>query len=246
VSEFESDHAAADEDNVVRQRVLVQHVIGDDHVMGALDRQRPWRRTGRNDDVIGFKSASIHLDRIWPRKGGTLLDHFDAALLQPPEEPGDLLPIERQGYLAVRGHAFLDIKAEMAGGQRLRRLQQDVVHVIALLAADLDRVPMPARCEQRRPRPRALDQGIDGERRSVHQHVDVRERRPGVGHGLGHDRHDPLGGIRVGRQALFDDHPAGTVIDQHQVRECPADIDPHPHGYHPGPRDRSAMIPDVV
>ena len=50
--------------------------------------------------------------------------------------------------------------------------------------------------------------------------------------------------VGAGRDLARNDAPVG--VQQHQVGECPADIHTHSHGYHPGPRDRSTTIPDVV
>src|SRR5262249_19529311 len=60
------------------------------------------------------------------------------------------------------------------------RVDEDVVHVVAALAPDLERVAEAGRREESRPRALPLDQRVGGERRAVGRRADVARGDPPV------------------------------------------------------------------
>jgi hypothetical protein len=51
MAEFERDDAAADKHDIAGQCRVVQHIIGDRQLVGAVDRQVPRLRAGGDDDM---------------------------------------------------------------------------------------------------------------------------------------------------------------------------------------------------
>ena len=118
---------------------------------------------------------------------------------------------------AVGQHALRTSSAELARHERRRRVDEEVVHVVAALAADLDRVPESGRREQAGPRALALDQRVGGQRGAV----DERAHRGGGARPASCSRvtTPSLHGLRRllrGGQELADADRAGGLV--HQTR----------------------------
>ena len=92
-------------------------------------------------------------------------------------EPLDLRLVERLRDRAVGERPLGHVEAQVARHERPRQLEDEVVEVVAALAADLDRVAEALRREQRRARALALDQRVRDERRAVHDAAERPRRR---------------------------------------------------------------------
>ena len=83
----------------------------------------------------------------------------------------------------------------MARHQRRGRIDEEVVHVVAAFAADLERVPEAGGGEQPGARALALDQGVGGQGGAVDEAADVARRRARLVQEAEHALLHRLGGI---------------------------------------------------
>ncbi len=97
------------------------------------------------------------------------------------EQRGDGRPraglVERARDLAVGAHALRHLPPQVAGRQRRRRVDEEVVHVIAAFTADLERVPEAGGGEQPGARAFSLDEGVGGQGGAVDEAADASRRR---------------------------------------------------------------------
>ena len=133
------------------------------------------------------------------------------------------LLVERQQHGAVGRDALGHAEAQVARHQRIGPLHVDVVLLEAVLPGDLQRIAKARRRHQRRARALALDQGVGGERRAMHDQPDLGRRALGLGqHGAHALDHAAFG--RIGRGQHFDG--MGLVVHlEDDVGERSADID---------------------
>ncbi len=118
--------------------------------------------------------------------------------------------------------------AELARHERHRRVDEEVVHVVAAFPADLDRVPESGGREQPHPRALALDQRVGGQRGAV----DQRAHRGGGGARLVQQGHHAflhrLRRVLRRGQELADADGAGGLVHPDQVGEGAADVHADP------------------
>ena len=139
----------------------------------------------------------------------------------------DRLLVERGDDRAVARHALGNLEAAAARNERGREGKEQVIDVVALLDAQLEHVAHAHGGEQAERRAAPFDQRIGDERRSVDDLVHLVETdflRFGQ---LGKSGEGSDGGIRGG-QVLVQADAAVARVEQHEVGECAADINPDP------------------
>ena len=94
---------------------------------------------------------------------------FDAELVELVAERRDLALVERRLDLAVGEHALLDLEAQRALDQRHVLLEEEIVGVGPVDAADLVDVAEALGDEQRGLGAGALQDGVDGDGRAVQE-----------------------------------------------------------------------------
>ncbi len=144
-----------------------------------------------------------------------------------PQHEGDRAHpflVERHEHVAVAGHAFGDVEAQIPRHQRVGHLQIQIVIVVTNLGRHLQRVAEARRGQQGDARALALDQRVGDERGRVDGDVDIGPADRGVGQQRGHALlHATRGIVRRG-QALAQGHRAGFV-HQNEIGEGAADIE---------------------
>ena len=127
----------------------------------------------------------------------------------------------------------------MARRQRGRPLHEQIVHVVAVLAPDLDGIAKAARGDQRGAGALALDQRVGEQSRAVHHMRDRRGRQVGRAQDLGDAVLD--GFVRaLGRgQDLGDAHQRAGRVDRHEIGEGAPDVRADPMNSCAG----SALLP---
>ena len=131
--------------------------------------------------------------------------------------------VERQPDLAVHIHALGNGEAQRARHQRPRLLDGEIVLVVAAFVGDIEDVAEALGGDQRRACAPALDHGVGGERRAVHEHLDVAKAAPGVAQDQAYAVENRLFGPLRRRQQLARQPP--PAILQHHIRKRAADID---------------------
>ena len=137
--------------------------------------------------------------------------------------------IERHQHLAARAEPLGDLQATSAGHERRRPSIEHVVHAQEVAAPDLEDITEAFSGEESGASPLPLEQGIDADCRAV-------DRQPTVGEvdaGLicaPQDAVQQLGGCAEG---LGVDHGARRLVERHEVREGPTDVDADSE-WHPG------------
>jgi len=149
---------------------------------------------------------------------------LDPGAAQLGQRSPDLLRIEPLDHPAVAGDALVDLQAQPPRHQRSGVFGEDVVGVVAQLAAEFEHVPEPLRGDQTGEGALAFDDGVDHQRGAVDDLVDVRlpagdlveQRADALLHGIG--------GVCRRRQAFMDIKLPGLIVDQHEVREGAPDV----------------------
>jgi hypothetical protein len=98
---------------------------------------------------------------------------LDAAGAHLVGQLADLARDERPLDRAIGQHALVELEPPAAPHQRARHLEVDVVQIVAVLAADLDRITEAARRDQRRARAAPLDQRVGHQGRAVDHLLDA-------------------------------------------------------------------------
>ena len=153
---------------------------------------------------------------------------------QPVGEAPHLVGIDRAPHGAVDQDPLVDLEAEVARRDRPRPLHVEVVHVVAVLAGDLDRVAEALGRDERGPGALALDEGVREERGAVE---DVRHLAGGHAR-RAEDGLDPRdhGVVRPvgGGEHLADLERPAVLAGEDQVGEGAADVRAHAvHGVRP-------------
>ena len=127
--------------------------------------------------------------------------------------------------MAIDPLAHLEAVAARHEGRRLARDQ--VVHVGAVAAADLEDVAEAARGHERGTGTRALGERVDDDGRAVHELLDRGRLDLACGDHVEH----ALGEVARGRRDLGDAHLAAHCVDRDEVGERAADVgrDPQRH-----------------
>ncbi len=154
----------------------------------------------------------------------------DRLRTMPQELPNgvpDFVLVEWGDHLAFAVHALGDLAAQIARGQRrFGHFQENVIDVVALLAADLQDIAEASRRDQAGFCPLALDEGIGHQRRAV----DHRAHRLGREPLFAEECRDPFEGCPgwvIGRgQQLEDLEPPRRVIDHDDVGKGATDVYP--------------------
>ena len=159
-------------------------------------------------------------------------DRLDTLRDQLADDPPRAVLVERLAHRAVGQQPFAHLAAQVSRHEGRRRIDEQVVHVVATLVANLERVPEALGGEERRARALALDERVGGERRAVHDRADGARGSPR----LLEERRDALLDRvrRVFRRGENLAHARGArrLVDHHEIGEGAADVDPEPrrHG----------------
>ena len=144
---------------------------------------------------------------------------LDTEPLQHPAECRDLLLVERRLDLALGQHPLLDLEPQRPLDQRLVLLEEQIVGIRPVDAADLVDVAEALGDQQRGPGALALEDGVDGDGGAVEK----QSRGPVVAPGLvdpGIDAFDQPSGV----DSLAERQIAGPLIEGGDIREGAADI----------------------
>ena len=117
--------------------------------------------------------------------------------------------------------------------ERRGALHEKVVHVVAVLAPDLDRVPVAFGGDQRGARTLALDESVRQERRPVHDVRDVTGGDARGGEKLLNALLDCLLRLFGRREDLGDLECGARRVHEHEIGERPTDIGTDPIARHP-------------
>ena len=125
--------------------------------------------------------------------------------------------------------ALGDLEHPITRYGRGRELDLQVVHVVAMLVADLQRVAEARRGDDTGPTDLALDQRIGDERGGMHDWLgDVGRFHSGLGQHLANSSAYSIEwGVRGG-ECLFHEHPSAERVEQYEVGERAADVDRQP------------------
>jgi hypothetical protein len=143
---------------------------------------------------------------------------------EPLREAPDFRGVDRPAHRAVDEHSLVELESEVAGGDRPRPLHVEVVHVVAVLARDLDRVAEALGGDERRARALPLDDGVREEGGAVQHvgHVAGRHARRAE-HGLD-PRDDGVVRSVGGREDLADLEGPAVLAREDEIGERPADV----------------------
>src|SRR5262249_24477654 len=146
--------------------------------------------------------------------------------------------IERRRDAAVGHDPLRDFETQMPRHERRGLIDEQVVHVVAALAPNLDGVAESRRGEETGARTLTLDEGVGGERRPVDERAHVGGRAARVIQHADHALLDGLRGILGRGEELAEGEGARAVVDPDQVREGAADV--HADARLPGERCHGA------
>ncbi len=122
--------------------------------------------------------------------------------------------------------AFVDLEGEVPRDRGSGELDLEVVHVVAMLVANEQRVAETLRRDQPGPTGLALDEGIGDEGGGVHDRSrDLGRGDPGLRQQLGHSCAHAVEGCSRCGQRLVDDHAAALPVEEDHVGEGAADVD---------------------
>jgi len=151
-------------------------------------------------------------------------------------ELGDDLPspvlVEGAQDRAVGQEPLADLATEASWHERRRRIDEEIVHVVAAFVADLERVAEALGGEERRPRPLALDEGIGRERGAVDDRPNGARRDPRLVEKHRDALFDAVRRIlRRGEDLAYARDPR-RLVDDDEIGERAADVDAKPgrHG----------------
>jgi hypothetical protein len=165
-------------------------------------------------------------------------DRLDAFGGQLADDPARVVLVEGLPDLAVGQEPLADFAAEPPRHEGRRRIDEEVVHVVAAFVANLERVTKALGGQERRPRALALDERVGRERRAVDDgpHGACGNRR------LLEERTDALLDRvrRIFRRGEDLAHARGTacLVDDDEIGERAADVDAQArrHGAQSTPR----------
>ncbi len=135
--------------------------------------------------------------------------------------------VERQPHGALCVDALGDRETQGARRQRFRLVDRKVVLIVAALGTDIEHIAETLRCDKRRLRSAALNDGVGRERRAVNEDVDIAYVGARIGQNETHPVQHRLLRSRGRRQ-----HLARSAILTHiqdDIRERASDIDGKPH-----------------
>ena len=145
---------------------------------------------------------------------------LDAELIKPLAEPHDLGLLERRVDLAVGQHALACLEAQRPLDQRFVLLEEQIVGVRAVDAADLVDVAKTLRDQERGAGAGALQDRVDGDRRAVQEEACGRV----VAARLGDAGADAVDQAHRGRQHLAEGERPRALVENRDIREGAPDI----------------------
>ena len=142
---------------------------------------------------------------------------------------------------AAGAHPLAHLEPQPARDERRRCLPEEVVGLGAVSATNLEHIAEPARRQQRHAAGVGLQQRVEPDGRAVHEVVDARQlaRAARIPHGVEHAVIRACGR----RWALGDADLAALVVQEHEVREGAADVDPQPAHVRPRSAARRSRTP---
>ena len=149
----------------------------------------------------------------------------DPFLLQRPGDLAHRLLIQGRQHVPIRVEPLGDAEGEVAGYERWRLLELEVIEARPDLPGDLEHVTEAVCGHEPRKGRLALDDRVGGDRRGVNQVLDRRRGDAAVRH------YEPNGVQEPARKVVWGGwHLAGTrltrlLVQQHGVGEGSADID---------------------
>src|SRR4051812_17794474 len=132
-----------------------------------------------------------------------------------------LLFVERDEGLTPCSCALIDLECPTRRRQRLRALKEYVVRLRPVAARDLIHVACTTCDNESRGSARALDGGVDGDRRSMDEALDHFQVEAGLAHAIQHTGRE----MGRGREALCLVDLTRVGVERQQVCECAANID---------------------
>ena len=159
-------------------------------------------------------------------------DGLDPRVAQLAHAPAHLVFVERDEDVAVRdGHALVDGQPVTALDERPRLpgqflLKREVVRL--LVARDVEDVAEAVRRQHPDLRTRVGEDDVRRHGRPVQEVVHLGERDAGLRAEPADALDHAARGVVRGRRNLVDRDPAGFLVDEDQVGERAADVDPDP------------------
>ena len=150
-------------------------------------------------------------------------DRLDRVALEPGQEGVHGLLVEGNQDVARVIHPLGDRPAQVAGHERGRPVDRNVVLLEAVLERHLDRVPESLGHDERRSGAGPFDQGVGSERGAVNDQADCIWLHACFGDGLADGRDHALFWDARGRQHFGGDDPALGELKR-DVREGTADV----------------------
>ena len=148
-------------------------------------------------------------------------DSLDAAILERADERPDCLFIERLVHGAIGAQSLGHFEAHGAANERLMLAEEEIVGVGTIDAADLVDVAEAFRDQQGRLRAVALQQCVDGDRRTMKEEIGILRLDLGNLHGV----LDATDELSVGRERLAEVKFACVFVEGCEVGEGAADVD---------------------
>ena len=202
---------------------LVLADLGDD-----VGRARDGQARRHVLDQLGQTSLVDWIDVGVEQADGQRLDALGEKL---PDHRARRGLVERPRDAAVGVEPLRDLPPQVARHEGRRGLDEEVVHVVAPLVADLQGVAEPHGREERGAGPLALDQRVGGQRRPVDDRAHLRDGHLRLPEERDDARLHAVGGV-LGRGEHFPhaQSPGGFVHDD-EIRERAADVDAEPRGH---------------
>ena len=159
-------------------------------------------------------------------------DRLDAALHEEPDGRIGALAVEGLDPFAVGRGALRDRPPQGPRNEGSGEVEMDVVEVVELFVADLDDVAEAAGRQHPGASAGALDEGVRGEGRRVHDDRDAGRVEPLLGERPGEPREHRLPGVTVGGEHLAGGGAAGLRLEKADVGEGPPDVRARDEGSH--------------
>jgi hypothetical protein len=139
--------------------------------------------------------------------------------------PPHLVEVDLLAYLSGRINALVHLEREPARHQWLRPLEEQIIGIGPVAAADVIDIARALCDDQRDLRALALDQGVDGDGRAVDQRADRIRLKLDLVQAID----DPFDRLPRCGQALGLEETARRLIESNEIGECPSNI----HGQEP-------------
>ena len=231
--------AEADLAQPVGQAVEVGRQLGPD--VRVEDRHdRPLVLADLGPDLVGAADVEVRGHPRGDGAHGPLVLRVPVAVDEADDDPVDALGHRRaHGGLHARGvqrdvnrpvgqQPLCDLEDPPPRDEGRRTVRDEVHGVRQAEALDLQDVADAPGDDEREVGPRSLDHGVEPDRRPVDEVLDLREVEALAPHEVPEARGHPLGEVVGHRRRLVADEAAGRLVEQAEVGERAADIDPQP------------------